>query len=244
VCSFSIITINHNNLEGLRRTVASVLNQNYKDYEYIIIDGASYDGSLEFLQQNSSCFRFWTSEPDGGIYHAMNKGLAEVQNDWVLFLNSGDCLYDSNVLSDLAPFTDLDTAILYGSVKTVQCDVENTTYIWNPPPKLNSRHFFMGTPVSHQATFYNFKFYSNWIRFDESLSVVADWKLSLTLFTKGLKYKCLDIMIATCEPANASANRSSYIHEYERVLKKDFPRVYFTQIIRSYIRKILNSIKI
>ena len=85
----SIITVNFNNTEGLQRTVKSVVNQRFSGYDFVIIDGASTDGSVEIINENSSKINYWVSEPDNGIYNAMNKGLKIAQGEYLLFLNSG-----------------------------------------------------------------------------------------------------------------------------------------------------------
>jgi putative colanic acid biosynthesis glycosyltransferase len=105
---YSIITITRNNLTGLRRTAASLATQICRDFEWIVIDGASNDGTPGFLATTSAQ---WLSEPDHGIYDAMNKGLARAAGDYVLFLNAGDVLADAAVLADgLA----LDADFIYG----------------------------------------------------------------------------------------------------------------------------------
>ena len=79
--NLSIITINYNNINGLKRTVESVINQTYKDFEYIIIDGGSTDGSAKYISEMSDKFDYWVSEPDKGIYNAMNKGIRIAKSD-------------------------------------------------------------------------------------------------------------------------------------------------------------------
>ena len=86
----SIITINYNNFEGLKKTIKSVINQTWKDYEYIVIDGGSNDGSVEYLKSLDNTINFWVSEADNGVYHAMNKGINKANGEYLLFLNSGD----------------------------------------------------------------------------------------------------------------------------------------------------------
>ena len=95
---YSIITINYNNREGLQKTINSVIGQTFKDYEFIIIDGGSTDGSIEILEQHDASITFWSSEPDKGVYHAMNKGIAKAHGEYLNFMNSGDCFYSNNVL--------------------------------------------------------------------------------------------------------------------------------------------------
>ena len=85
---FSIITINYNNVEGLRNTIKSVVNQTYTDYEFIIIDGGSTDGSVEVIKEYANIITYWVSEPDKGIYNAMNKGIEVANGEYLNFMNS------------------------------------------------------------------------------------------------------------------------------------------------------------
>ena len=94
----TIITINYNNLEGLKRTVESVINQTWQEFEYIIIDGGSSDGSAEYIESQSGNIDYWVSEPDKGIYNAMNKGIVIATGEYLLFLNSGDHLLNNEGL--------------------------------------------------------------------------------------------------------------------------------------------------
>ena len=87
----SIITVNLNNLEGLKKTYESVVCQTFTDYEWIVIDGGSTDGSREFIEQHQDKFAYWCSEPDKGIYNAMNKGIMRAKGEYLNFMNSGDC---------------------------------------------------------------------------------------------------------------------------------------------------------
>ena len=81
---FSIITINYNNKEGLRKTIESVVGQSFRDFEYIIIDGGSTDGSIEVIKEYAGKVDYWVSEPDKGIYHAMNKGVLQAHGEYLI----------------------------------------------------------------------------------------------------------------------------------------------------------------
>lgn len=98
---YSIITINYNNRKGLSDTISSVLSQDYKDFEYIIIDGGSQDGSKDEINKVKKDLSYYCSEPDGGIYPAMNKGIDKAKGEYILFLNSGDTLHNKNVLQEM-----------------------------------------------------------------------------------------------------------------------------------------------
>lgn len=95
----AVITVNLNNLEGLKRTFESLDRQTSADFERIVIDGGSTDGSAEFIEREAGRLHYWVSEPDGGIYEGMNKGIAQAGADYVLFLNSGDRLAGDDVLA-------------------------------------------------------------------------------------------------------------------------------------------------
>ena len=99
----SIITINYNNLAGLQKTMESVFSQTCKDFEYIVIDGASTDGSAEYIRAHADQLTYWVSEKDTGIYNAMNKGVRAAKGEYLLMLNSGDFLVDDRVIERILP---------------------------------------------------------------------------------------------------------------------------------------------
>ena len=95
---YSIITINYNDKEGLSRTIKSVINQTSKNFEYIVIDGGSTDGSVDIIKQNIDYINYWVSEKDKGVYNAMNKGIAQAKGDYLVFMNAGDCFHTPDIL--------------------------------------------------------------------------------------------------------------------------------------------------
>ena len=115
MAKISIITINYNDKVGLKKTIESVINQTWRDFEFIVIDGGSTDGGKEILEQNSDKIDYWVSESDNGIFNAMNKGIKVATGDYLLFLNSGDWFYSSNVISDVEKIIDGSVDIYYGN---------------------------------------------------------------------------------------------------------------------------------
>ena len=97
----SVITVVRNDVSHIEQTMLSVLNQTYPNVEYIVIDGGSTDGTVDIIMKYADKLAFWVSEPDGGIYPAMNKGLQHATGEWVNFMNSGDSFADDNVLNDI-----------------------------------------------------------------------------------------------------------------------------------------------
>ena len=146
---FSVITINYNNLSGLRNTFASVVHQTFPSFEFIVIDGESTDGSKEFILANESKVNYWISEKDSGVYHAMNKGIQQSNSAYLIFLNSGDCFASEDVLLRVKEAYSNHSDILYG------CHLwKNSGERWNPKTGYKFRDIVHITPVSHQATFY------------------------------------------------------------------------------------------
>lgn len=149
----SVITIVYNNFRDIERTIRSVVNQSYPHIEYIIIDGASTDGTLGVVQGYADRIAHIVSEPDKGIYDAMNKGLALASGDYVLFMNSGDELYDADTVS--AVFASGDGADIYYG------ETELFDEAWNSlglrrhaaPPRFDWRGFRYGMNICHQAIY-------------------------------------------------------------------------------------------
>lgn len=110
---YSIITINYNNKEGLKRTLSSIKCLTNKNYESIVIDGGSDDGSKDLIKKYENYFSYWVSEKDNGIYHAMNKGVSQAHGDYIIFMNSGDCFHSQDVLD---AFKEYQEDILCGKV--------------------------------------------------------------------------------------------------------------------------------
>lgn len=183
--TLSIITINFNNKDGLQKTINSVIQQSFKDYEWIIIDGGSSDGSEDVIKTYQSHFSFWCSEPDKGIYNAINKGLSHAAGDYIQFLNSGDWLYDSTSLEKAFAQIDGKYDIYYGDMVQVNdgCKLNPITY----PDELGFL-FFPYNNICHQATFYKRSLFDN-NPYDESFSIVSDWAMNLKLLFNGSTFK-------------------------------------------------------
>jgi glycosyltransferase involved in cell wall biosynthesis len=145
----SIITVNLNNCQGLEKTLESVDCQTYRDFEYILIDGESTDGSNELIQKYKSSFTYQISEPDSGVYSAMNKGIIKARGEFLLFLNSGDFLINKDVLNDVF-CSNHKADFLLG-----RCNISENgvvVHTTNPPPKITFRYLYeMG--LAHQSTF-------------------------------------------------------------------------------------------
>lgn len=153
---FSIITVVYNGATLLEATIQSVINQTYSDIQYIIVDGGSTDGTLDIIKQYDEDLDRWITEPDKGIYDAMNKGLRMASGDFVWFMNCGDTIRTPETVEMLALNVEVDTDVLFGEVMLVN-DVrddmgtrsEMTTQ--QLPKQLDWKSLKKGMVVSHQA---------------------------------------------------------------------------------------------
>jgi glycosyltransferase involved in cell wall biosynthesis len=167
----SIITINKNNVLGLEKTIQSVIGQTYKDFEYIVIDGNSNDGSVDIIKQYADKITYWVSEPDKGIYNAMNKGILQTSGEYCLFLNSGDWLVNDNILSKVFS-ENLQEDIIYGNIYLI--DENEAKTACNFPDKWTFRTF-LRTTIPHPAAFIKKQLFSDISLYDETLNIISDW---------------------------------------------------------------------
>lgn len=152
---FSIITITYNASQWLERTVLSVLSQSYANIEYIIIDGASTDGTVDIIKQYASGLSYWVSEPDKGLYDAMNKGLKQATGDYVWFINAGDTLSTSDTVQRMATVLGKKKRlpdVVYGETMIVDGEGKSLGMRrLKAPEKLTWKSFRMGMLVCHQS---------------------------------------------------------------------------------------------
>ena len=213
---FSIITINYNNCEGLRRTIESVVNQTCRDFEYIIIDGGSTDGSVDVIKRYADNIDYWVSEPDGGIYNAMNKGVAVAKGEYCLFMNSGDCLYNDSVIERVYEIADFNSDIIAG-------DVARNDAICDSPNEITGV-FMVKSALCHQASFIKTETLRR-LPYDESLKIVSDWKhmFQLLVIANG-SYQHVKVVICEYDTTGFSAiNWQVLADEREQVLSELLP---------------------
>ena len=175
---FSVITINYNNNEGLRRTIDSVIGQSSKDFEFIIIDGGSTDGSVDVINNYKEYIDYWVSERDRGIYHAMNKGVAHAHGDYCIFMNSGDCFYDETVLERIRSLKEKDD-IIVGKVMS-----NKNQLLFTPPSRDISLFYLYSGTVPHQSSFIKTELLRQY-PYDENLKIVSDWKFFVQAIIEG-----------------------------------------------------------
>ncbi len=215
----SIVTINLNNEKGLVKTIESVVNQLYNDFEYILIDGGSTDKSLNIINRFENKISFWVSEPDKGIYDAMNKGIQKSKGDYILFLNSGDVLHDNEVLGHCIKLL-VGTDIATGKLKI---DFNEFSNIVEPHSKIDLS-VFINSFIAHPATFFKRELFDNFGFYDISFKIAADLDFFFRVFTQGrIKYYPMD-RIVSIHMADGISSSSKFeklnILERERILSQ------------------------
>jgi glycosyltransferase involved in cell wall biosynthesis len=196
----SIITINLNNLSGLKKTFSSVLAQTYSNIEFIIIDGLSIDGSKDYLELNSKKIDYWITESDTGVYHAMNKGWKIAHGSYILFLNSGDIFADSDVLKNLCKLIDPSADIVYGCHLWGSKDGAR----WNPKKDFKFREILNHTPISHQATFIKKTQLEKVGGFKSNYKIIADWGVLIDSMLINARFQKISLDICIAEEAGVS----------------------------------------
>lgn len=212
----SIITINYNDKVGLERTVNSVQEQTVQDFEYIIIDGGSNDGSKDFLNRSKDYFDYFISEPDTGVYEAMNKGIKQANSEYLLFLNSGDTLYDKNILSKVLPnLKSYQSQIVYGDLYMI-CE-DKTNFINSYPKKLNF-NFFKKSSLGHPSTFIKKELFEIYGYYRTDLKIVSDWEFFInTICVNHVSYLKINLIISNFYKGGISNNSESVLsHREER----------------------------
>ena len=225
----SIITINYNDKKGLIKTFETVKNQTCNEFEYIVIDGGSTDGSFDEIELNKSFINYSISEPDKGIYNAMNKGIHAAKGDYLLFLNSGDTLFSNKTIENVIKKLDGTRDVFYGNAIFINDLVEEiVTY----PEKLTF-HFFTYNSLCHQATFIKKSLFESTFYYNEDLKIIADWEFIIySICIKNCSYKHIDEFICYYDFEGISSNSNSkeaIQKETDLVMKK-----YFSAFIDDY----------
>lgn len=216
----SIITINYNNLAGLQNTAISILAQVWQEFEWIIIDGGSSDGSKEFIEDtlcNSNLLTYWCSESDNGVYNAINKGLSHCSGDYVSCMNSGDAFFDKYTLQRVF-CTEHHDDVLYGDWLQVYSD--HTCMQHFPSPF--GVHDFWEHNICHQAMFVKTSVLLS-KGFDESFCLLADYKRWIELIFQGATFEYLATTVCLYNMNGMSSRASSLLADEQRRVRESFP---------------------
>ena len=215
----SIISVTYNDLDNLKRTVESVIDQFESDIEYIIIDGASTDGTVDYLKTLENNDIKIISEPDKGIYNAMNKGIKKAFGEWILFLNAGDVLLP-NVLSKLLPLLNDDKGCLYGDIFLTLSYKDKQFYkLEQADDEINIGILKKHMQFSHQAFFCKKEILVALKGFDEQFKTAADWDLMIRIALGLYRFEHINVPIAIYDKTGVSSK--PHPNEKHNVRKKN-----------------------
>ena len=221
----SIITVVYNAQSTLQATIESVLNQDRDLVEYWIIDGGSTDGSLDIIRQYSDKLAGWISEPDKGIYDAMNKGIDRANGRWLYFLGADDQLRPNIVDSVTAYMNDM-YAIVFGSV------------VFNTGQRMQS---YMGlltlfqNTLHHQSAFYHHSLFDEF-RYDSNLRTLADYELNLLVYIRKMSVRLVPFEVALCYIGGASSDWNLTVKETNMVRQRHLRPTFMQPVLSGLLR--------
>ena len=213
----SIVTVVFNGEEYIEETIESIINQNYENVEYIIIDGGSGDGTVDIIKKYEDRIDYWVSEEDNGIYSAMNKGIDLVTGKWINFMNAGDLFYSGSTLKNIFHRKNYnkykilygDTEFRYPSFNKTQKALNNLNILWK------------GMCFTHQSTFSNTIFHKN-NKFINNMRIGADFDYLYGSYINNVRFLYLGKIISIMDAGNGISfiDRESSIKDRFRVVSK------------------------
>lgn len=227
----TIITISYNSEKTIENTIKSVINQNYNNIEYIIIDGGSSDGTMSIINKYKDKINKIVSEKDRGISDAFNKGIKMATGDLICMINSDD-LMNENAAQSVAEVYEENVDIYYGDIISVD---QYKNRIRRKPRKL--KRFLYSQPIYHQSTYINKRAYEKFGLYDINLKMAMDYELLYKMYLGGVKFKYINKALATfsLEGLSGSNELKNAKIVYKVSLQCGTPkRSAFLYLVRSY----------
>jgi glycosyltransferase involved in cell wall biosynthesis len=228
----SIITVELNVKDTIESTLLSIKKQSFSDYEFIVLDGCSTDGTLDILIKHQKSLDCWISEPDEGIYDAMNKGIKMAKGDWIIFMNAGDVFFDKNTLEKIVKYLDGD--VVYGDHATYNHDPDKYECA-----SVKNRSYKRNIPFCHQSVFFRRELLQKF-PFDLKYRIASDYDQYLRIKNSGAKIKYIPKTVSkVLDGGVSSRSRLVIIHEYFDITKKYWPIyssfVYIVRLIKYFL---------
>lgn len=223
--NISVITINFNNRDGLKRTIESVVCQTNADFEFIIIDGGSTDGSVDIIREYEKSITYWVSEKDHGVYHAMNKGVIQARGEHLIFINSGDCFHSPYVLDSIKEYKE---DIVCGQVIKGEAPIPS-----GPKESTITLVDLMRGSLPHQAMFIKKQLLLDH-PYDEHYKIMSDWKFCIeAIIFDNCSFRASDVIVANYDTSGISTNSNGLLpKERNMILQELFP----PRVIADYLR--------
>ncbi|MBQ1171793.1 MAG: glycosyltransferase [Lachnospiraceae bacterium] len=238
---FSIVTVVLNARFDIEKTINSIRNQSFYDYEYLIIDGGSTDGTLEYIKSKAldDSRISYISEKDNGIYNAMNKGILMAKGKYILFMGAGDTFYHENVLSKVAKFSGADIIYGYGFYSSGEDCGKRVGY------KMNKIDILLDRCVAHQATYVKTDIMKKY-GFDEQYATYADQDFLIHMYKIKKSFCYINEPLCYYDGNGFSSleeNRKKYLDDHLRILKCYYPALFFLRLCGRKVLGIISTIK-
>ncbi len=241
----SVVTVTYNCGKHFAKTAESVVRQSYENIEYIVIDGGSNEFTIKEIEKFRERIDYYISEPDNGIYDAMNKALNVATGDWIIFMNAGDIFYKKDTIEKCFR-TNLDGySAIYGSwfnqgegkLSFIPCD----TPFWKSSKK------FKGMGFSHQSVFVRLE-WAKRFPFDLSFKCCADYNMIYNIYNAGGRFFYANITIIIFDGTDGftEKNRKIQVKETAKILGIDktfyFKRLYIKTVIKIFVKKLISRV--
>lgn len=232
----SVVTVCYNAADTIEKTMLSVLNQTYHDIEYIIIDGGSTDGTVEIIRKYADRIAYWVSEPDKGIYDAMNKGIKVATGEWINFMNAGDEFVDEGVIEKLFQNRTIDTVgVVFGDTLFIHKSKQKIVKFGDDP-----HHKIM--PSCHQSIFCRRILLAR-ILFDLRYKIAADYNFFFQLRQMDIEFQYVQLVVAVYDAANGISSRNEWSTQKEMLKIESRSLVYFIRVcllgLKLFVKKVL-----
>lgn len=209
----TVVTVVKNAESVIEKTINSVLNQDYPNIEYVVIDGKSQDSTKSIIAKYSHQIQKYISEADDGIYDAMNKASKMASGEWIIYMNAGDIFYSSDSLSKLTQAFNSDTDVIFAGVAEVFVDEFETRIFHKMPRTIENIWYQM--PTSHQATIVRLSTQRHY-QFNTAYKWCADHDMIARIYRDGKKFLSENILLSTFDCRSTGSHRSLKLYIWER----------------------------
>lgn len=244
----SIVTVCFNEEASIEETFKSILNQTYKNWEMVVIDGKSTDNTVNIIEKYKKHIAYFVSEPDSGVYNAMNKGIERATGDFIIFLNANDTFYSRKVLEEVAAVLKKDSEIkfLYGDVDCINEDGSPDRVRHYQNVEKNPRAFFATNCICHQSIFYHRSLFEEIGKYEEDWKIIADYIQNYKcLVEHKVKSYYLPVIISIFKFGGISSNkkyRKKCKEEQKEFIKRFYKEHYRAFILDGFCKKWFGSL--
>ena len=212
----SIITICYNEKQ-IERTCKSIVNQTWQDFEWIVVDGGSTDGTLDILNKYKDRINILISEPDTGIYNAMNKGIKLASGTYLNFMNGGDAFYEENTLENVFKNTTYTDDVLYGNYCCFFNNIKRPNVL---PTKIAPEQWLYRT-LNHQSTFIKKELFNKNGLYNENFKIAADCEKFIIFYQNGASFKYIPYTISLFDMEGISTFNAKKLAQERRQIEKE-----------------------